>query len=189
MTEPFANLPPVDMTPPRASDGELRRVAQLANRWIETKRAVADLEAKLKTAKEAHRKVAEEELPDAMHQAGLKEFETLDGHQVSVQPVVSASWPSDERPDRVERAVAFLRSADALDLLTCEVICAFSKKEQEAAVEVYERLRGDNRAKVQLKQRVHPQTLAAFVRERLREGKSVDMEALGVSTLTRATVK
>lgn len=189
MTEPFANLPPVDMTPPRASDGELKRVAQLAARWVETRATVTDLEARLKTAKEAHRKVAEEELPDAMNQAGLKEFETLDGYQVAVQPVVSASWPSAEHPDRIERAVAFLKGAEALDLVTCEVVCAFSKREQEAAVEIYERLRGDNRAKVELKQRVHPQTLSAFVRARLREGKSVDMDALSVSTFMRATVK
>lgn len=181
-----------DTTPPapvKAGDADLRRCAVLAARFVETKQVVEELEAKLKAAKEAHRKIMEEELPDAMLQAGLSEFETLDGRQVSIKSVVSATWPSADKPEKVQAAVAFLAECEALDLISSDVVCSFSKKEHEEARRVYEQVRGNNKAIVTFVEKVHPQTLGSFVRERLKNGLRVDFDALNVNTINRATVR
>jgi hypothetical protein len=179
-----------DATPRvEASDSDLHRVSRLTKVWLETKERVGTLEEELKAAKEAHRKVAEEDLPDAMHQAGLSEILTSDGYAVEVKSVVSATWPSADRQDKRASAIAFLTEQNALDLITAEIVVGYSRKEYDAAVEFYERARGDNRAKVVLQERVHPQTLSAWVRERMKNGLPVDFESFNVRAIMRASVK
>lgn len=89
------------------TDENLSKVAKLADRQLTGERVVADLEARLKLAKEALRGIVEVELPDAITAAGLKEFTLKDGAKVTVEPFLTASLSD----GRMAGAVDWLRQA------------------------------------------------------------------------------
>lgn len=63
------------------------------------------------------------------------------------------------------------------------VSATYDKGDQEKATKAYMMLRGDNSAVVDIDETIHPMTLGAQVRIRLREGKKVAMDKLGVTVL------
>jgi len=69
-------------------------------------------------------------------------------------------------------------------LIKCTVSSQFDKGDAEKARRLYEELRGDNSAKVDLKEDIHPQTLFAQVRRAVEEGKRVPLETLGVNVIS-----
>lgn len=172
-----------------AGDSDLRRVATLANELVEAEQAVTDMEAALKEAKRVAFDLAVNKLPDAMNQAGLAELLTSTGRKIGLKSVVAATWPGEDKPDKLAAAMLFLTAEEALDLVSSEVTVAFSRTDHERAQELYDQLRGNNAATVKIKQTVHPSRLSAWVRDRLTNGKRVDMDALSVHSFIRATVK
>lgn len=171
------------------SETGIARVVALAQKWVDAAEAVKVAEETLKAAREVQRTVAEVELPDAMHVAGLSSFTMADGTQIGLEKHVTASWPGAGDDDRRKRAVEALEAAGASDLMKCDVVVAYSAGDREAAAETFARMRGDNRAVVTMVEKVHPQTLTAWVRRRLREGQHVDFDVFNVRAVTRATVK
>jgi hypothetical protein len=172
-----------------ASDAELNRVAVLARDWLRTKALMQRMQDRLDKVAARHKQISEVLLPDAMMAVGLSELRTLDGFVVAVKEVVNATWPPENRPDRRDAATAYLASLGATDLIQAEVIASFSRAEVEAARQVYESLQSNDKAAVKLVERVHPQTLAAWVRARLKAGEAVDFDVLNVTSINRATVK
>jgi hypothetical protein len=63
------------------------------------------------------------------------------------------------------------------------VSATYDKGDQEKATKAYMMLRGDNSAVVDMDETIHPMTLGAQVRIRLREGKPVAMDKLGMTVL------
>jgi hypothetical protein len=137
---------------------------------------IETLEADLKAAKASNHQLTTVEIPELM---GSMNMDALDfeGWHVAIRDHVSGSLPKDETA-RAE-AIKLLESYGAGDLIKTTVAMEFTKEERETAKKVFEFLQG-RKLDPSMSEGIHPQTLGAFLRERLQNGEPVDGEALGL---------
>lgn len=159
------------------SDALERLNAKLAEA-IELKVAVDQMEEDLKAAKQQLNLINTTVIPDMMAELGMEEC-TQNGWQVKVNDFVSGSLPKDE--ERRAKAVRWLEEHEAGDLLKTALSVNFSRSQHNEALDLFEELKEDGFAAA-LDSTVHPQTLMAFARERIKNGEPIDTEALGLYT-------
>ncbi len=146
---------------------QLRRI----NRECEEAKDRAD-----KLGKQAHH-LKTTVIPEALAKAGVGGFTLTDGTEVSIGDFVSGSLPKD--PARRDRAVQALVEMDGEALIKTKVVVEFPRSGHNEALS----LRGELEAKgytATATSDVHPQTLMAFAREKLKNGEPLDTEALGL---------
>ncbi len=156
------------------SGGELSQLTALAESQAVAAAKVADLEALLNKAREELRDIAERQVPELMDQIGIGEFKTTSGLKITVSETIRASIPKAKAP----LAFAWLKANGHAAMIKRVVQVAFGKGEDERADELREKLAGE--FSVEDKASVHPSTLAAFVREKLRDGEEVPLDLFGV---------
>lgn len=144
-------------------------------------------EALLKQLKADRRKIVMQVLPPVLQSIGLREFTTIDDLEVSVKTIVSGSLPKEEVARNI--AIETIIEAGGEGLLTNEVSIGFGKGDYDKAAQVLEAIGKLGYNHATLEQKVHPQTLCAFVREKMAAGESIDVEKIGVFVAPEATVK
>ena len=165
-----------------ASDDEIRRIADLANKQISLQRQVADLEEQMKAAKEELRVVQEHDLPDALAEAGVSEIRLADGSRVKVEPFVKAHISK----ARQEEAHQWLIDNGYGDIIKREVSCAFGKGDTnyEKVVKAIAAI-GLN---PELKEGVHHMTLKAFAKEQMEAGTDIPVDLFGLYSGFKAKI-
>ena len=88
----------------KVDDGELKTIAQLAQKQNELETKIKGKEEELKNDKKELREIAEVQLPDALKEVGLSEFSLVDGTKVSVTAFYSARITAENK----ERAFDWL---------------------------------------------------------------------------------
>lgn len=164
----------LDYVQPTTSGGELTQLTQLAEQQASAQAKVSDLEAQLNKAREELRDIAERQVPELMDQIGVSEFKTATGLKIKIDETIRASIPKAKAP----LAFAWLKQNGHAAMIKRVVSVAFGKGEDERAEALREKLASD--FPVEDNASVHPSTLAAFVREKLREGEEVPLDLFGV---------
>ena len=149
----------------------LKDLAVLARHQMEAQQLVEEREAKLQAAKAALRELEEETIPEAMEEIGLDKVVTADGLEVEVVAVTRASIPK----ANTAKALAWLRKHGFGKLIKSELIVV--PGDEDERTELLEVLDG---RQVAAKEGVHAQTLGAWVREQLEEGRNVPEKLFGV---------
>lgn len=160
--------------PAAAAGGELSQLQQLAEQQASAQAKVADLEAQLNKAREELRDLAERQVPELMDQIGLADFKTTTGLKIKIDETIRASIPKAKAP----LAFAWLKAHGHAAMIKRVVKVAFGKGEDEKADELRTKLA--DTYDVEDDASVHPSTLAAFVREKLRDGEEVPLDLFGV---------
>ena len=155
-----------------ATDGEVRRIAELANKQLELERGVAELEDQLKAKKEQLRVVQEHDLPDALAEAGVSEIRLADGSRVKAEPFVTAHITK----AKAEEAHTWLVDNGFGDIIKREVTAKFGKSDWKIAVEALQ-ARG---IKIETKEAVHHSTLKAFAKEQMEQGTDLPVDLFGL---------
>jgi hypothetical protein len=119
-----------------------------------------------------------------MFSLGLKSFTLDSGESVNVKHEVKASIP---KANQME-AFHWLADNGGGSLVKNEVITSFKMGEGEKAEELIAFLT-EKGFKPERKMNVHPQSLVAFIKERLEEGEDVPFDLLGVFTFDKALIK
>lgn len=145
---------------------------------IELKEVVDQMEEDLKAAKKQLNHINTSVIPDMMVELGIEEV-VQNGWKVKVDDFVSGSLPKD--CERKAKAIAWLEEHEAGDLIKTSVSINFSRSQHNEALDIASKLHEDGYAP-NVDSSVHPQTLAAFARERLRSGEPIDTEVLGLYT-------
>lgn len=177
----MASMTPEDSTQyleyvsPAASGGELAQLAHLAELQAQAQARVADLEAQLNSAREELRDISERQVPELMDQIGIGEFTTTSGLKVKVDETIRASIPKAQAP----RAFAWLKEHGHDAMIKRVVSVSFGKGEDDMAEALQNRLIQDH-YEVEGGASVHPSTLSAFIREKLKAGEEVPLELFGV---------
>lgn len=172
-----------DATPSRAeAENILSRITRLANELVQAQEDVTTQEAILKAAQERVRTLEEFQLPEAMDEAKQTALTTSDGLPVELTETIYASIPAANLP----KAIMWLTSNNQGSIVKRQLTAKFGKEEDQKAAEALDLLL-EAGVTPEDKQSVHPQTLAAMIREMLAEGKEVPMELLG--GYTRRIVK
>lgn len=159
---------------PESSGGELSQLRELAERQIESAAKVAELEALLNKAKEEYKDLSERLVPELMDQIGMGEFKTTSGLKIKIDETIRASIPKVKAPF----AFAWLKEHGHAAMIKRVVKVAFGKGEDDKADELHKQL--SEKFEVEDDASVHPSTLSAFVREKLRDGEEVPLDLFGV---------
>jgi len=162
----------------------LTSVAALARQIRDKEENVKSLEQKLKDEKKALLKLTDEDMPAMLAEIGISSFSLDDGSQVEVKQTYGASILVDNRP----KAYEWLRDNGYDDIIKNTVLCQFGRGEddQASAFAAFAQKQG---YVPEQKTEIHPQTLRAFVKERVEEGDAFPMELFGAWVGQRAVIK
>tara|TARA_R100001086_G_scaffold247643_2_gene182439 strand:- start:1233 stop:1811 length:579 start_codon:yes stop_codon:yes gene_type:complete len=166
------------------SDDELSNVSKAAQKVIDIQAEISALEAELKAKKEELRNVAEQQLPELMQGLNLVEFTTASGFKISVENFYNAYISEANR----EKAHNWLQENGHGGLIKNEISVLFGKGQDEAARSLVESLE-QRGVSPNVKQGVHPQTLKAFVKEQLTQGRDIPAEPFGIYVGSRAKIE
>lgn len=169
---------------PAASGGDLSSLQNLAEQQAAAEAEVAKAEAALNRAKEVLKDLAERQVPDAMEQVGLSEFKTATGLVIKIDEIIRASIPNPQ----LFAALAWLKAHNHSALIKRSVVLNFGKGEDDKADKLLRELVEQGLEPTD-KAGVHPQTLGAFVREKLEKGEEVPLDLFGVFRQRVARIK
>ena len=156
----------------------------MAESQVDLEEQIEELNNQLKVVKEKHRRISEEQLPEALQEAGVSEFKLKDGTKVSTSTYYSARIT----PDNKEEAFKWLRENRFADLIKNTVSVSFGRDEDDSARELREELTR-NRYTTAQKQWVEPMTLKAFVREQVEKGTDLPYETFNIYIGQKSKIK
>ena len=168
------------------STDELGNIAALVKQAADLQQQIEGMEEFLKKAKAELHALLTRTLPDLMAASHTSEFTTDDGISVRVKDFVRGSIPKD--PERRTLALMWLEKAGAGDLIKNSVNATFDRGQDNLAGRVTETLEELGIA-YEADRTVHPQTLAAFARERIRNDEELPLELLGLYAGKNAEIK
>tara|TARA_R100000808_G_scaffold24803_1_gene58432 strand:+ start:1826 stop:2428 length:603 start_codon:yes stop_codon:yes gene_type:complete len=169
----------------------LGSVAELARAIRNQEDTIRDLEEKLKTEKKLLLKLSDEDLPAILDELGLQSFKLEDGSEVTVKSTYGATIRVDDR----EQAYEWLRQNEYDDIIKNTVSVQFGRGEDEKAKEFKELVEaqksdiGRQLYTADQKTEIHPQTLRAFIKERVEAGDEFPMQLFGAWVGRRASIK
>jgi hypothetical protein len=164
----------------------LRPLLDLARQIEDAEDSVEALESALSTAKKKLHHLRTVALPDKMAEFGLDSFSDEDGNEVRVEQLVSGSLPKEIGKRNL--ALQWLDRHGGGSLLKTKITMDFGRDDRDYAMATAEKLElaGEH---VKVEETVHPQTLCAFIREKLASGEEVEPELLGVYVGKVAKIK
>ena len=165
------------------SNEGLSGVQKLANDIVAAQTRVENLEADLKAAKQALLKLTDEDLPSQMTEIGLTNFTLADGSKVDIKQTLSTRI----KKDNEEKAYAWLRKHGEGDIIKNTVTVRFGIEKDNEAKALVDELT-EKQWEPERKEDIHPGTLKAWVKNRIEEGKELDMDLFGVWVGQRATI-
>lgn len=168
----------------KVSQQGLGSVAEIARAIRAKEDQIAALEDQAKDAKKELLKLTDEDLPAMLQELGLSSFSLDDGSTVEVKPTYGASIKVDNRPAAFE----WLREHGYDDIIKNTVACSFGRGEDDRA-SAFASFAEKEGYFAEQKTEVHPQTLRAFVKERVEAGDEFPMELFGAYVGQRAVIK
>lgn len=171
---------------PQDKESMNEALKRLAEETVSTERLVKDLEANLDEVKKRLNKLKSVDLPDKMAECGFSSLELDDGTIIKVEEFLSGSLPKE--PEKRDAAICWLEDHDAAALIKTELKIDFQKSQHNEAMSLANELH-ERGFDANATMGVHPQTLLAHVRERLRKGEEVPLEVLGIYAGRVAKVK
>jgi len=162
----------------------LTSVAALARKIRDAEERIESLEKDLKAEKKVLLKLTDEDMPAMLAEIGISSFSLDDGSQVEVKQTYGASILVENRPAAYE----WLRDNGYDDIIKNSVICQFGRGEDDQASSFAAFAQQQGYVPEQ-KTEIHPQTLRAFVKERVEEGDAFPMELFGAWVGQRAVIK
>lgn len=172
---PIVDYDDDEIAMPSARD--LAGLQPIVNEAVTLARQIAELEEAIANYKTDYNTIVSKTLPSAMQKARMSEFKTDDGAYISMHQVVSGSLPKDTI--KRETAIEWMEMNGAESLVKRKFSIQLQKGDDVTAA----RLRkGFASAGIDYFEdvNVHPQSLAAFARERLEKGEPVPVDTLGL---------
>jgi hypothetical protein len=163
--------------------GTGKQLSSLVRNLRNVEQQIEDAEEHLKALKQEKHKLSVENIPALMDEMGVERLD-VDGVTVERKMIVSASIPA----ARKEEAFAWLRSNGLDDIIKNDVTCSFGKGEDNIVGDVVGLLQ-ERGFDPQTKTHVHPSTLKAFVKERITDGKPIDLDMFGAFISNAAQIR
>ena len=142
-------------------------------------------EEELAVLKEKHKQYAEEILPEKMEEIGITEFKTPEGLKVKVKEEIRAHITKENKP----KSHDWLEKNGHGGIIKMNVMVPFSKGEYEKARELVKILETSHDRLSTVDRSVHHQTLLAFIKEQLADGKDIPIDVFGILKQRVAKIK
>ena len=144
---------------------------------------IEDAENHVKMLKAEKHKLSIDTIPALMDEMGMERLD-VDGVVVNRKMIVHASIPVARR----EEAYAWLRENKCDDIIKNVISCSFGKGQDNLAGDVIGLLETKGFHPEQ-KTSIHPSTLKAFVKERITDGKQIDLDMFGAFIANAAEIR
>mgnify|MGYP003109351229 CR=1 FL=1 len=167
----------------QVDSGTGKQLSDLVRTLRNVEKQIEDAELHMKALKAEKHKLSVENIPSLMDEMGVERLD-VDGLTVERKMMVHASIPK----DRKDEAFAWLRDNGLDDIIKNDVTCSFGKGEDNVAGDVVGILQ-EKGFDPQTKTHVHPSTLKAFVKERVTEGKPIDLDMFGAFIANAAQIR
>jgi hypothetical protein len=165
---------------------DLQRVVALAELLVQRKEAQEAAEGLLSKLKAEIMRLEREDLPALMAEVGLSTLTLESGQSISIKEEVEAKIAEANK----SAAFAWLNERGFGGIIKTKVGIEFARGEHDVAVQATRAIAGIYPGHdVALDETVHPQTLKAFVKERLAAGDALPFDVFGVFTYSKAVVK
>ena len=160
-----------------AGHNALAHLHGLVNEQHELELEVARLQQQLQLKQDQLKLHQEKILPEAMLELGLSTFGTPSGLQVSLEESIHASIPKKFQDD----AFTWLDENNESGMIKRSFEIKFNKDEEKLANKFVADLnKRKTRLRVDMKKKVEPMTLKAWVTRSLEEGREIPLELFGV---------
>jgi hypothetical protein len=166
------------------SNESLDSVGALAKRAKELDKEIEELDTVLSERKDQLRKLLEETIPGMLNELQMKSFTMADGSKIEIKPFYGASIKEENRAAAFE----WLRQNGYDDIIKNLVSVRFGRGEDELCDGLINLLREKNYP-IDQTQKVEPQTLKAWVREMVDQGKEFPTDLFGAFMGQKATIK
>ncbi len=163
--------------------GTGKQLSTLVRNLRDVENQIEKAESHLKQLKSEKHRMSVETIPGLMDEMGVERLD-VDGLTVERKMMVHASIPKDRKED----AFAWLRDNGLDDIIKNDVTCSFGKGEDNIAGDVVGMLH-DRGFNPMMKTHVHPSTLKAFVKERVTDGKPIDLDMFGAFIANAAQIR
>tara|TARA_R100001377_G_scaffold68224_1_gene43509 strand:+ start:3644 stop:4201 length:558 start_codon:yes stop_codon:yes gene_type:complete len=183
MTEIFEDLFDEGQALSDIDTGTGRTLSDLVRKLRDVESQIEDADIHLKSLKQEKHKLSVENIPALMDEMGVDRLD-VDGVTVQRKMMVHASIPVGRR----EEAYDWLRSEGLDTIIKNDIICSFSKGEDNLAGDVVGILRNKGFDPI-AKTHIHPSTLKAFVKERVTDGKPIDLDMFGAFIANAAEIR
>ena len=163
--------------------GTGKQLSQLVRSLRNVEQQIEDAENHIKSLKQEKHRLSVENIPALMDEMGVERID-VDGLTVERKMIISASIPK----DRKDEAFSWLRENGLDDIIKNDVTCSFGKGQDNSAKNVIAILQ-DAGFDPATKTHVHPSTLKAFVKERVTDGKPIDLDMFGAFIANAAQIR
>ena len=163
--------------------GTGKQLSDLVRVLRNVEQQIDDAEKHLKTLKQEKHKLSVENIPALMDEMGVERLD-VDGLTVERKVMVHASIPQ----DRKDEAFAWLRENNLDDIIKNDVTCSFGKGQDNLAGDAVGILQ-DRGFDPKTKTHIHPSTLKAFVKERVTDGKPINLDMFGAYINNAAEIR
>jgi hypothetical protein len=165
---------------------DLTRVTKMAQMLLERQAEQAAAEAALEAIKKKVVQIEQEDLPTLMAELGLQEFKLSSGEKITIKDEVACSISKEHQ----SAAFAWLIKNKFGGIIKTLVAVQFGKGEHADAARMAKALQTQlgKAHPVELDESVHPQTLKAFVKERLQNGDALPVDLFGVLPFKKAII-
>ena len=180
----LTNLFETDAGAFKLADDKVAGISALAKRAKMLEKEIVEMEETLNERNEQYRKLTEQTIPEAMAVTGMRKFVMEDGSSIDVKPFYGASSPK----ARQAEAYKWLRDNGFDDIIKNTISVRFGRNEDELSARLLNLL-GTQGFPAEQAQKIEPQTLKAWVKERVEKGQPVDTELFGVFIGQKAIIK
>ena len=167
----------------KVGTSEARNLSDMVRELRSVDKAIEQHESDLKTLKQERQKLTIELIPGVMDEMGVDRID-VDGVTVMRKLIVSASIPE----ARKEEAFNWLREQQLDDIIKNDVTVSFGRGEDNAAKNAVGILR-EQGFDPETKTHIHAMTLKAFVKERVEDGKPIDLDMFGAYVVNAADIR
>jgi hypothetical protein len=166
------------------STEDLGNLAQLIQQQRDLESEIIKMDLALAQKRADLSTLSEFKIPETFKQLGLSKISLADGATVEVKPFYAASISDETRPE----AFKWLRKEGLDDMIKHNLTVVLGKGEDAIGKKIAKYFK---RIKVTYtdKEAVHPQTLKAFVRERVENAKPIPMEPFHVHIGSKTVIK
>jgi hypothetical protein len=162
---------------------ETKNLSDLVRKLRAVDSDIDKAEQALKGLKQERQKLTTELIPGVMDEMGVDRLD-VDGVTVTRKLIVSASISDEKR----EQAFGWLRDNGLDDIIKNDVVVSFGRGEDNAAKNAVGILR-EQGFDPDVKTHIHPMTLKAFVKERVEDGKPIDLDLFGAYVVNAAEIR
>lgn len=165
---------------------QLKTLEEMVNKALLLTKQIEDMQATMTAWNIDLYKITWQLIPDAMSAAGVNKFTTKDGFKVEIEDFIRGSLPKDDEAKR-KAAIEWLMENGGADIVKGQIIVPFAKGDHNYKEEIKANLKG-MKADFLENEDVHPMTLKAFAREKIRRAEEIPLELLGLFAGRKAEI-